>query len=229
MEPNKSDSRQTDARQIVIIGNPNPGKTTLFNHLTGLKQKVGNWAGVTVDKKQGEFKTDKHSYSITDLPGIYALPYCDYFESFSMKNIPVKIGKHDKRSFDLYLFRFLTNFYNLFKNDFDPRLDDCKKKYKTDLFNFYLNDMMEISKKFNQKLVFVTFNLKQDLIKQPTWRYDEIKNSLVKNGISHIDAYEILENNSVKNLEELDSYFGLDKHNNKKGFGLIAEELFRKL
>ena len=79
-----------DSRQIYIIGNPNTGKTTLFNHLTGLKQKVGNWAGVTVDKKQGEFKTNKNLYSITDLPGIYALPYCEYFESCE----DIKINDH---------------------------------------------------------------------------------------------------------------------------------------
>ena len=62
-------------KNIFIIGNPNTGKTTLFNQLTGLKQKVGNWAGVTVDKKQGSFETTNFNCNITDLPGIYSLPY----------------------------------------------------------------------------------------------------------------------------------------------------------
>ena len=66
---------KTRNKQIYIIGNPNTGKTTLFNQLTGLKQKVGNWAGVTVDKKQGEFKTNSFTCEATDLPGIYSLPY----------------------------------------------------------------------------------------------------------------------------------------------------------
>ena len=58
--------------QVALAGNPNSGKTTLFNALTGANQFVGNWPGVTVEKKQGKYKSDK-DISITDLPGIYSL------------------------------------------------------------------------------------------------------------------------------------------------------------
>lgn len=58
---------------ILTVGNPNSGKTTLFNSLTGAKQQVGNWAGVTVEKKQGRYEFDNRPYHLTDLPGIYAL------------------------------------------------------------------------------------------------------------------------------------------------------------
>jgi len=61
--------------RIALAGNPNSGKTTLFNELTGGNQYVGNWPGVTVEKKEGYYKKDK-SYEIVDLPGIYSLsPY----------------------------------------------------------------------------------------------------------------------------------------------------------
>lgn len=61
--------------RIALAGNPNCGKTTLFNELTGSKQHVGNWPGVTVDKKEGKYKKD-NSIEIVDLPGTYSLsPY----------------------------------------------------------------------------------------------------------------------------------------------------------
>lgn len=60
---------------IALAGNPNSGKTSLFNELTGANQSVGNWPGVTVERKEGHYKKDK-SVVIQDLPGIYSLaPY----------------------------------------------------------------------------------------------------------------------------------------------------------
>ncbi len=60
-------------RRIALVGNPNTGKTTLFNALTGLRQKVGNYSGVTVEKKLGYFKAGEHPVEIVDLPGTYSL------------------------------------------------------------------------------------------------------------------------------------------------------------
>ena len=61
--------------RIALAGNPNSGKTTLFNILTGSNQYVGNWPGVTVEKKEGSLKGNPHVV-IQDLPGIYSLsPY----------------------------------------------------------------------------------------------------------------------------------------------------------
>lgn len=58
---------------IALIGNPNCGKTTLFNLLTGSRQRVGNWPGVTVERKTGIFSYNKQQFEIVDLPGTYAI------------------------------------------------------------------------------------------------------------------------------------------------------------
>ena len=62
---------------VVLAGNPNCGKTTLFNQLTGSKQYVGNWPGVTVEKKSGKVRNSLgRDIEVVDLPGIYSLsPY----------------------------------------------------------------------------------------------------------------------------------------------------------
>jgi ferrous iron transport protein B len=62
--------------KYALVGNPNCGKTTLFNALTGSNQYVGNWPGVTVEKKEGRMHHGNRNISIVDLPGIYSLsPY----------------------------------------------------------------------------------------------------------------------------------------------------------
>lgn len=61
------------ANTIALVGNPNSGKTTLFNALTGSNQHVGNWPGVTVEKKEGQFRFQDQVYNLVDLPGTYSL------------------------------------------------------------------------------------------------------------------------------------------------------------
>jgi ferrous iron transport protein B len=64
---------QTKIKTIAIIGNPNVGKSSIFNQLTGLNQKIGNYPGVTVDKTVGHIKTGSKAFDIIDLPGTYSL------------------------------------------------------------------------------------------------------------------------------------------------------------
>src|SRR6056297_3573043 len=65
-------NRGSDIR-IALAGNPNSGKTTLFNEMTGARQHVGNWSGVTVEKKIGKSFYNDFEFEIVDLPGIYSL------------------------------------------------------------------------------------------------------------------------------------------------------------
>lgn len=60
-------------KTAALIGNPNCGKTTLFNALTGSHQYVGNWPGVTVEKKSGFFEQNGVKVEVVDLPGVYSL------------------------------------------------------------------------------------------------------------------------------------------------------------
>ncbi len=71
--------------KIALVGNQNSGKTTLFNYLTGMNAKIGNWPGVTIEKKTGVIKGTKHE--ITDLPGIYSLSPYSIEEDISRKYI----------------------------------------------------------------------------------------------------------------------------------------------
>ena len=62
-----------DQRRVAVVGNPNSGKTTLFNGLTGSRQRIGNWPGVTVERKEGNVSLGKSSVLLVDLPGVYSL------------------------------------------------------------------------------------------------------------------------------------------------------------
>jgi len=68
-------------KKVAFIGNPNCGKTTLFNAYTGANLKVANWPGVTVEKKEGTFESGDTEFKLVDLPGIYSLT------SYSMEEI----------------------------------------------------------------------------------------------------------------------------------------------
>ncbi len=88
-----ADYASHDVREmkIALVGNPNCGKTTLFNALTGSNQYVGNWPGVTVEKKEGLAKVDGRDVTIVDLPGIYSL------SPYSMEEIVARnfvVGEH---------------------------------------------------------------------------------------------------------------------------------------
>jgi len=71
----KSCSRPVSAvtKKITIVGNPNCGKTTLFNSLTGARQRIGNWSGVTVERKSGYYQYYNSTVEVIDLPGVYSL------------------------------------------------------------------------------------------------------------------------------------------------------------
>src|SRR6516162_5119694 len=76
---------------IALVGNPNTGKTTLFNALSGLHQKVGNYPGVTVEKKVGSVRCSNVTWRLIDLPGTYILAPRSPDE---MLTVDLLLGKH---------------------------------------------------------------------------------------------------------------------------------------
>ena len=76
--------------KVNLVGNPNTGKTTLFNLLTGAHEHVGNWHGVTVEEKVSRYKFKNEEIELCDLPGLYSLTPLSYEEEvaadFILKN-----------------------------------------------------------------------------------------------------------------------------------------------
>ncbi len=81
-----------NALTIALAGNPNAGKTTLFNALTGLRQKVANYSGVTVERKEGVWKISENAARLIDLPGLYSLDAASLDEQISRDVLTGKIA-----------------------------------------------------------------------------------------------------------------------------------------
>ena len=103
----KQHGQEAEELSIGFIGNPNSGKTTLFNAYTGAKLKVANWPGVTVEKKEGALKYHNHIYKLVDLPGIYSLT------SYSLEE---KISRQFILSDDVDVIVDITDASNLERN-----------------------------------------------------------------------------------------------------------------
>src|SRR3954464_7293580 len=81
---------------IALAGNPNAGKTTLFNALTGLKQKVANYPGVTVERKEGVWKLGESGTRLIDLPGLYSLDVTSIDEEIAHDVLTGKVANLQK-------------------------------------------------------------------------------------------------------------------------------------
>jgi len=165
--------------QISLIGNPNSGKSTIFNLLTGKNQKTGNWSGVTIDKKSGFFADNDKKYQITDLPGIYSL------DSAICKSEDEKISKKFILENDNQIFINVIDASNIEKSLFlTTELIDLQKPMilvlnKNDLANDnkISIDINRLSKIFGIKII--ELNAKIDNI-------DQLKEAIIDININPI-------------------------------------------
>ena len=89
----------SDTLRIALVGNPNCGKTSLFNHLTGTRQKVGNYAGVTVERKVGTFQlASGKAVRVLDLPGTYSLDATSPDEEITRNVVQGKIAEEQEQN-----------------------------------------------------------------------------------------------------------------------------------
>jgi len=240
-------NKKNNDNEIVIYGSSYNNHVEFINHLNKKNVIFRNYAlesygldqiflSYKLTAYQNQNKTILIGFLLEDLDrSIFSKrEYNKVFFSkrnstFEVNNTPIKLENNKKINFDLYLFKFLKNFYNLILSDFDPRKNECLIDHKKDLFIFFIDEIKKLSVKYNQKIVIITYNLKQDFINKPSWRYEFIKNHLQKENIVHVDAYKILKEKSSNNINKINSYFGDDLHNNYKSFDFIIENVIKKL
>lgn len=155
----------------------------------------------------------------------YNKPKFVYIDNnFELTNVPIDENQSNKRKNDFYLYRFLGNFFSLLISNFDSRQDTCSINIKKKLFTYFFDNIQSEAKKYNQKIIVITFNLKEDIINTKSWRYNFVKNYLEQNKIIHVDSLKILKTSSLDNNENIESYYSEDLHNSKKGFEYILNE-----
>ena len=93
--------------EVCLFGMPNSGKTTIFNLLTKSNEKVGNWHGVTLEEKKGQFEFNKNKLDVYDLPGVYSLYPVTLEEKISINKV-LKTNNHQSRI--LYLKKLMCKY-----------------------------------------------------------------------------------------------------------------------
>ena len=223
-------------KKIALIGNPNCGKTTLFNSLTGATAHVGNWPGVTVEKREGKYKKQKEELaSIVDLPGIYSLsPYTS--EEVISRNYILNehpdcvINVIDVMNLERSLFLTsqllemnvpvvlaLNMLDVLTKNNMTIDVDKISKELQvpvvtisalkfTNLDDLMTKALLEANKKREGRVIFTT--VKSELIVKAKAIYDDL---CIDNSLFH--AIKALEDDKVEKLENENAYNKVKKEN----------------
>lgn len=147
---------------------------------------------------------------------------------FVKSNTPI-VEKQKKLNIDLYIYRFIKNFIFLYNNNFDHKQSNCFSDFKKKFFKYYISEIMSISKKQNQKVIFITFNFLNEMKKNKlNWRNKFILDSLNQNNIENINTKNIIEIDSKLNNIPIDKYFNKeDFHYSELGFELVIKEIMK--
>lgn len=188
-------------KKIVLIGNPNTGKTSLFNTFTGLNQSTGNYPGITVDKKTGYFTLDQIKYELVDLPGTYSLEPHSLDEEIVLQELisnkidaVIYIADATNLRRNLFLFSqikdlgypcllVINRIDKLNKSGLKVNFKQLAKEYKTSVIPISVKKSIGIDE---LKKELVELNYHTDYQTSFTWEHNDIS--------------EIAQINSVKNL-----------------------------
>ena len=147
--------------------------------------------------------------------------------SYKETNTPVDL-KFKRKFYDFYSYRLIRNTISLISNDFSPKRSMCFHDYKKELFNFILDDIIKDTKDLNQKLIFISFNFKDDFSLHSTknWRQVLISDYFSKKDIDFIDSREVIMDYININNLLIGSFFDpSDLHYNADAFDLVIREL----
>ena len=156
------------------------------------------------------------------------LNFRDYQKNYKLDSSNLQIvavqSKENHLTFNFYFYNFVKNIFLLYSNNFNPRNIECKKKEKIKLFEDIMLEFDNLSKKHNNNLLVVTFNLEDDF-KKPSWRNYHFKKILNEYKINNIDSLDILKNYLIKNNINSNDLYGNDRHFNEYTFGIINNEI----
>ena len=162
---------------------------------------------------------------IFDRRSLPKLKYIKKNGNFELTNTPILLEEIKKKQIHFYTYKFVRNLFFLITNEFDYKKSTCFEENKKEIFKHFINTIVNNSKKFNQKVIFVTFNFKNDVI-NPNWRYPFVKLYLMENNFNHIDATHIIRKKlKFDNSNLSDFYNQEDFHLSKKGFKIIKDEI----
>ena len=146
-------------------------------------------------------------------------------DTYKPTNVPIKLDNKENKKIVSYSYNLLKNLFFLIFNDYDYKQSKCKIDLKKNLFIFFINEIINSSNKLNQKIIFLTFNFQDDILKN-NWRYSFTKDFLFSKNIIHLDTKEILKKHMNKNnLQPKNYYSNEDFHLNELGNKIIIDEL----
>ena len=224
-------SAQNTTKNIVLIGNPNTGKSTLFNSLTGLNQKIGNFPGVTVDKKSGSYNYKETNINVIDLPGTYSLtPNSEdervaknYLESTSQNDLIIVVADATNLKRNLLLFSQIV--------DLDKQvilvlnMMDLLQKNKHEI------DLKKLVKTLNCPIVPINARLNKgvETLKETIFNFKPQHNSFLKDQPTNpVDETMLRVNKINKLVDEVFTQNGEDKSYNftKKVDNIITHKIY---